>query len=100
MLALPLLLFSDDLLPVKEARILLVMLCAAEVAVLMLVKEVGEGDTYSSCSGPSSGMVGWLRDLQECFLWWLMWASVAGGRARGESTAIIIVALAVMVAVS
>jgi hypothetical protein len=29
-----------------------------------------------------------------------MWASVAGGRARGESTAIIMVALAVMVAVS
>lgn len=27
----------------------------------------------SSCSGPSSGMVGWLSDLEECFLWWVRW---------------------------
>jgi len=27
----------------------------------------------SSCSGPSSGMVGWLSDLDECFLWWVRW---------------------------
>jgi hypothetical protein len=48
LLLLPLMLFSEDLLLVKEAKILLVILCAAEVAVLRLVVElavVGGGDT-------------------------------------------------------
>ena len=44
-------------LPETAARILLVKLgCAAVKA------------PTSSCSGPSSGIVGWLNDLLECFL--------------------------------
>lgn len=30
-------------------------------------------------------MVGWLRDLQECFRWWPMWERVAVGSAEGGS---------------
>jgi len=45
----------------KVANILLVMLCAWAGAGWM----VGGGE-HSSCSGPSSGIVGWLRDLLEC----------------------------------
>ena len=51
-------------LPDTAARILLVKLgCAATV-----VTAAGCWTTPSSCSGPSSGMVGWLNDLLECFL--------------------------------
>ena len=38
----------------------------------------------SSCSGPSSGIVGWLRDLLECFLERERWRRSAGGRGLGE----------------
>ena len=44
-------------LPETAARILLVKLGGAAV-----------NAPTSSCSGPSSGIVGWLNDLLECFL--------------------------------
>ena len=39
-----------------------------ETAARILLVKLGWAAEVSSCSGPSSGIVGWLNDLLECFL--------------------------------
>jgi hypothetical protein len=51
---------------VKPGSILLVSEWKEGVSVS--VEEVA-GSQSAECSGPSSGMVGWLNDLLECDLW-------------------------------